>query len=247
MTGMVFALLGLAVLAAAVGFTAWRGERTRRLGLEGEVTGLRGTIESEHRALEEKTSERRERGDEVAELRRRLEKAKRRAFSLQEERAPLEARASALEAELRDREAECKRLRDEVAKLEGDVDGARRDTARLREEMRRAPVRSRQIEVAALDLVVEHDAPAARPQPLKQGVGHNLPGRPVLVVGRVDGSKDAQMWRALDGPDDEVRWNADLARWEVVGQRQFHGRAADRRRGLRRRHRRNRRPAGMVV
>ncbi len=134
MTGMVFALLGLAVLAAVVGFIAWRGERTRRLGIEGEVTGLRDAIERSTVALEEKTSERRERGDEVAELRRRLEKAKRRAFSVQEERAPLEARASALETELRDREAECKRLRDEVARLEADVDGARRDAARLREE-----------------------------------------------------------------------------------------------------------------
>jgi chromosome segregation ATPase len=134
MTGMVLTLLGVAVLAAVIGFVAWRGERTRRLGLEAEVAGLRDSIASEHRAIEQKTTERRERGDEVAELRRRLEKAKRRAFSAQEERAPLEARAGALETELREREAECKRLRDEVAKLEGDVDGARRDTARLREE-----------------------------------------------------------------------------------------------------------------
>lgn len=134
MTGIVFVLLGVVVLAAVVGFVAWRGERTRRIGLETELAGLHDSIESEHHALEQKTSERRERGDEVAELRRRLEKAKRRAFSAQEERAPLEARASALEAELRDREAECKRLRDDVAKLEADVDGARRDTARLREE-----------------------------------------------------------------------------------------------------------------
>lgn len=134
MTGMVFALLGVAVLVAVIGFVAWRGEWSRRHGLESELAGLRDSVESERRALELKTTERRERGDEVAELRRRLDKAKRRAFSVQEDRAPLEARASALEAELRAREAECKRLRDDVARLEGDAEGARRETARLREE-----------------------------------------------------------------------------------------------------------------
>jgi chromosome segregation ATPase len=134
MTGSEIALLGLAVLVAAAGFLAWRVAHARTRALEAELAGLRGTIEQERSAQSAKTAERRERGDEVAELRRRLEKAKRRAFSVQEERAPLEARASALEAELRERESECKRLRDEVAKLEGDVDAARRDTTRLREE-----------------------------------------------------------------------------------------------------------------
>jgi len=134
MTGAAFALVGLAVLAAGLGFAAWRGERARRLGLEAELGSLRDSIESERGAVEQKTTDRREREGEVAELRRRLEKAKRRAFSAQEEKAPLEARVTAIETELRDRDAECKRLRDEVAKLEGDVDGARRDTVRLREE-----------------------------------------------------------------------------------------------------------------
>ena len=132
--GGVIALVGFAVVAAVVGFIAWRGERTRARDLAAELADLREAAEQERAAREAKSTERRERGDEVSELRRRLEKAKRRAFSVQEERAPLEARAAALETELRDRETECKRLRDEVAKLEGDVDGARRDTTRLREE-----------------------------------------------------------------------------------------------------------------
>jgi uncharacterized protein (DUF3084 family) len=134
MIGGAFALVGLAVVAAVVGFIGWRGERTRARDLETELAGLRAEVETERVALEGKSTERRERGDEVAELRRRLEKAKRRAFTVQEERAPLEARAATLETGLRDREAECKRLRDEVAKLEADVDGARRDTTRAREE-----------------------------------------------------------------------------------------------------------------
>ena len=134
MTGAAFALVGLAVLAAGIGLVAWRAERARRLGLEAELATLRDSIGSERSALEQKTTDRREREGEVAELRRRLEKAKRRAFSAQEGKAPLEARVTTIEVELRDRDAECKRLRDEVAKLEGDVDGARRDTVRLREE-----------------------------------------------------------------------------------------------------------------
>jgi chromosome segregation ATPase len=138
MTGAAFGLLGLAVLAAGIGFVAWRGERARRLGLEAELATLRDSIESERSALEQKTADRREREGEIAELRRRLDKTKRRAFSAQEEKSPLEARVAAIETELRDRDAECKRLRDEVARLEGDVDGARRDTVRLREEASRA-------------------------------------------------------------------------------------------------------------
>jgi chromosome segregation ATPase len=138
MTGSAFALLGLAVLAAGFGFFAWRGERARRLGLEADLAGLRDSIESERSALEQKTTDRRERAGEIAELRGRLEKAKRRAFSAQEEKAPLETRVTAIEVELRDRDTECKRLRDEVAKLEGDVDTARRDTVRLREEASQA-------------------------------------------------------------------------------------------------------------
>ena len=134
MMGGAIALLGLAVIAAVVGFIAWRGERTRARDLAAELATLRESSEKERAAHEAKSVGQRERGDEVAELRRRLEKAKRRAFTVQEERAPLEARATALETELRDRESECKRLRDDVAKLEGDLDGARRDTTRLREE-----------------------------------------------------------------------------------------------------------------
>ena len=138
MTGAAFALVGLAVLAAGIGFVAWRGERAGRLGLEADLAALRDSIESERSALEQKTTDRRERAGEIAELRQRLEKAKRRAFSAQEERAPLEARAAATLAELRDRDAECKRLRDEVARLEGDTDAARRDVVRLREEASQA-------------------------------------------------------------------------------------------------------------
>ncbi len=134
MNGEMFALLALAVLSAGIGFVAWRGEQHRRRGLEAEVAALRDSIESERGALEQKTTDRREREGEIAELRKRLEKAKRRAFSAQEEKAPLDARVAAIETELRDRDAECKRLRDEVAKLEVEVDGARRDTVRLREE-----------------------------------------------------------------------------------------------------------------
>jgi chromosome segregation protein len=134
MTGGAIALVGLAVLAAIVGFLGWRSERTRARALDAELADVRDAIEAERGARETKATEKRERGDEIAELRRRLEKAKRRAFTVQEERAPLEARATALEAELRERESECKRLRDDVAKLEGDMDGARRDTTRLREE-----------------------------------------------------------------------------------------------------------------
>jgi len=138
MTGAAFALVGLAVLAAAIAFAAWRGERVGRLGLEAELGTLRASIESERSALEQKTTDRRERAGEIAELRQRLEKAKRRAFSAHEERAPLEARAAATLADLRDRDAECKRLRDEVARLEGDTDAARRDVVRLREETSQA-------------------------------------------------------------------------------------------------------------
>ena len=134
MTGAAFALLALAVVVAGIAGMAWRGERARRGALEAEVAALRDSIDGEQRALEQKATDRREREGEVAELRKRLEKAKRRAFSAQEEKAPLEVRVAAIEAELRDRDAECKRLRDEVAKLEADVDGARRDTVRLREE-----------------------------------------------------------------------------------------------------------------
>jgi chromosome segregation protein len=138
MTGAAFALVGLAVLAVGLGFVAWHGERARRLGLEAELAALRDSIDNERSALEQKTTDRRERAGEVAELRQRLEKAKRRAFSAQEEKAPLETRVTAIEVELRDRDAECKRLRDEVAKLEGDIDTARRDTVRLREEASQA-------------------------------------------------------------------------------------------------------------
>ena len=138
MTGAAFAVVGLAVLAAGIGFVAWRGERAGRLGLEADLAALRDSIESERSALEQKTTDRRERAGEIAELRQRLEKAKRRAFSAQEEKAPLEARAAATLAELRDRDAECKRLRDEVARLEGDTDAARRDVVRLREEASQA-------------------------------------------------------------------------------------------------------------
>jgi chromosome segregation ATPase len=134
MTGGAFALVGLAVLAAVIGFIGWRSERTRAQALAAELAAQGDAIEAERGAREAKATEKRERSGEVAELRRRLEKAKRRAFTVQEERAPLEARATALEAELRERESECKRLRDDVARLEGDVDGARRDTTRLREE-----------------------------------------------------------------------------------------------------------------
>jgi chromosome segregation ATPase len=138
MTGAAFALVGMTVLAAGIGFAAWRGERARRLGFEAELATLRDSITSERSALEQKTTDRRERDGEIAELRRRLDKAKRRAFSAQEEKSPLEARVTAIETELRDRDAECKRLRDEVAKLEGDVDGSRRDAGRLREEASQA-------------------------------------------------------------------------------------------------------------
>jgi len=134
MTGAAFALVGLAVLIVGIGFVVWRGERVRRLGLEAELAALRDSIDSERSALEQKTTDRRERAGEIAELRQRLEKAKRRAFTAQEEKAPLEARVSAIEVEVRDRDAECKRLRDQVAKLEGDIDGARRDAGRLREQ-----------------------------------------------------------------------------------------------------------------
>jgi chromosome segregation protein len=134
MMGGALALVGLALAAAVACFIAWRGERTRTSNLEAELAGLREAVDQARGALEAKVAERRERGDEVAELRRRLEKAKRRSFNVQEERAPLEARAATLEAELRDRDDECKRLREDVAKLESDLEGTRRDTTRLREE-----------------------------------------------------------------------------------------------------------------
>ena len=81
MTGSAIALVGLALLAAVGGFLAWRGERARSRTLGAELAGLREAVEAERSATETKATERRERGDEMAELRRRLEKAKRRAFT----------------------------------------------------------------------------------------------------------------------------------------------------------------------
>lgn len=131
------AVASLAALAAAGAGFAWRGERARRMALDGEVVALRLAIESERRSLEAKAEARRGRDNELADLRQRLEKTKRRAFTAQEERAPLAARIAALETELGDRERDGKRLRDEVARLEGELEGGARERTRLRDDAAR--------------------------------------------------------------------------------------------------------------
>jgi chromosome segregation protein len=137
MTELLLLALGLAI-AAAVAAVAWRGERARRVALDFEAEELREAAIAARRDAEAKTETKRARGDELVELRQRLDKAKRRAFTAQEEKAPLEARIAALETELGDRERETKRLRDDLARLEGEVEMANRDKTRLRDETQRA-------------------------------------------------------------------------------------------------------------
>ena len=137
MTELLLLALGLAIAAAAAA-VAWRGERARRVALESEAEELREAAIAARRDAEAKTEAKRARGDELTELRQRLDKAKRRAFTAQEEKAPLEARIAALETELGDRERETKRLRDDLARLEGEVELASRDKTRLRDETQRA-------------------------------------------------------------------------------------------------------------
>jgi chromosome segregation ATPase len=138
MNDSLLALVAVLAAAAAIGtLLAWRGERTRRSGLEGELASLRESLDGERRAATAKAESKRAKTDELAELRQRLDKAKRRAFAAQEEKTGLDARVAALEGELGERERETKRLRDEVSRLEGRLEDATRDTTRLRDETAR--------------------------------------------------------------------------------------------------------------
>lgn len=137
MTEVLLLALALAIVSA-VAVVAWRAERGRRTALEAEAAGLRDAVVAVRREAEAKVEAKRARGDEVTELRQRLDKAKRRAFAAQEEKAPLEARIAALETELGDRERETKRLRDDLARFEAEIESSNRDKTRLREEAVRA-------------------------------------------------------------------------------------------------------------
>jgi chromosome segregation ATPase len=133
--------IGLVALAAAAALFAalgWRSERSRRAGLERELALLRDELDSLREAAQGRARAGRERGDELGELRRKLEKARKRAFTATEEKAPLEARAAELEAKLRARDLEAARLRGQVALLEAEQERATREGARLREQHARA-------------------------------------------------------------------------------------------------------------
>jgi chromosome segregation ATPase len=170
MTELAWVLAVVAAAAAIALFLAWRGERTRRAALDAEVAELSAAVEAERRSATAKADAKRARGDELADLRQRLDKAKRRAFAAQEDKGALDARIAALETELRDREAETKRLRDEVARLEGRLEDAGRDTARLRDESARV---SAERDHAARALRVdpeEHKALARRAEAAEEEV-----------------------------------------------------------------------------
>jgi hypothetical protein len=99
---------------------------------------LRDELASLREAAQGRARARRERNDELVELRRKLEKARKRAFDAAEEKRPLEERAGELEIRLRARELDAARLRDQVAHLEAEHERAAREGARLREEHARA-------------------------------------------------------------------------------------------------------------
>ena len=135
------AAIGLAAVASVVALfaaLAWRRERSRRAGLEGELGALRGELDSQREAARSRARSGHERGDELAELRRKLEKARKRAFVANEEKGPLEARAAELEAKLRARELDAARLRDALIRLQAEHERAVREGAHLREEQAHA-------------------------------------------------------------------------------------------------------------
>jgi chromosome segregation ATPase len=130
---LVLALLGVA--AAGVGLTLWRAERARSAAAQAEAERLTAELASARSAALDATRAGRGRGEELAELRRKLEKARKRAFAAQQEREPLAARVQELESTLADRDRTAGELR---ARLDGFADEretAAREVVKLRDEL----------------------------------------------------------------------------------------------------------------
>jgi len=144
--GSAVALAGLAVLAAVLVGVGWRGERGRRAALEQEVARLGEELARARQEARARAG--RDRGEELAALRRKLEKARRRAFAAQEERRPLEARAAEAETRVREREAEIARLRGELEGLAARAAAAAQEAERLRAQLDEA---RRQAAAARID------------------------------------------------------------------------------------------------
>ena len=139
MDGAAWWIAAAAAVGAAVAVWRWRAEQAGREAAEGEAVALRDELGRAHEEAEAKLRARAEQGDEVRELRRKLDKAKKRAFAAREERAPLESRVAEAEARVAERDAELARLRDEVVRLGQSAERSEREAERTRGELARRP------------------------------------------------------------------------------------------------------------
>ncbi len=134
-TGLFLTLAVLGLAGAGLMVIAWRGERSRGAAAQAEAERLSAEAEALRRATDAAQRAGRGQGEELAGLRRKLEKARKRAFVAQQEREPLAVRITELETTLADRERMAAELRRQLESFAEERERSGRELARLGEEL----------------------------------------------------------------------------------------------------------------
>ena len=115
------------LVAGAAGFAclatllSGRAASARATVAEAEAQDARGDLKSMRKQLEKRERQKPGKGDEVGDLRRRLEKAKKRTAQLLEQRRSEPEQIASLETELEESRAELRGTRDEVTHLQAQL------------------------------------------------------------------------------------------------------------------------------